>query len=490
MVGTWGFTEATNIVVVTGGTSGTPATFADFVTADRAGTATLKAATNCAKDMTLTYPIRPCELRALQISFVIASKTAETDYLWITGTDAWGTALYECIDISAGNGTYVSTQYFATITDIDIEDVGDGSGTAAFDGTLQVTQPQWGIIWDYGNGQYLISAYFGVGDGTTPTYFADNGKQIDFDGTVLNDNGRRINILSSATFMGGELIDATDKATKNGINFFDYSVAPTSAHRLISVEGTGSLLLYSCSFYNLTGVAILRVSSSGTNRIWNCLCSDNVYIWPDAATNVYNVTLSSVTYAINLPHPDCVFNRILGLSVNTLVYSTGPFEVSNFVSRRHVYVLTTGSTFLIPEIGYFTDCEFDSWNTNINSGSTGWAFRRYTCNITVKNNAGTLLDGVEVLCEDQVDATAWTTTTGDTDTGKIDEQLINYQRFYYSGGQAVDTYSPHKFTFSKAGYKTLIKENITVDHPIVWDIELQYVAGARNQTVGMGVRMS
>ena len=40
----FGYTESTNTVVVTGGTSGTPATFADFVTADRAGTAELLAA--------------------------------------------------------------------------------------------------------------------------------------------------------------------------------------------------------------------------------------------------------------------------------------------------------------------------------------------------------------------------------------------------------------------------------------------------------------
>ena len=37
---TFAYTESTNTVVVTEGTSGTPATFADFVTADRAGTGT------------------------------------------------------------------------------------------------------------------------------------------------------------------------------------------------------------------------------------------------------------------------------------------------------------------------------------------------------------------------------------------------------------------------------------------------------------------
>ncbi|HUV85112.1 MAG TPA: hypothetical protein VMV86_05335, partial [Methanosarcinales archaeon] len=52
-------------------------------------------------------------------------------------------------------------------------------------------------------------------------------------------------------------------------------------------------------------------------------------------------------------------------------------------------------------------------------------------------------------------------------------QNINYIRYYYSGGQASETYSPHKFTFSKAGYETIIWDNVTVDAPINWHVELQ-----------------
>ena len=52
----------------------------------------------------LTYQVRPVELLALLISFVVAGKTAETDYIFITGTDAWGAAQTEAINVSAGNG--------------------------------------------------------------------------------------------------------------------------------------------------------------------------------------------------------------------------------------------------------------------------------------------------------------------------------------------------------------------------------------------------
>lgn len=172
------YTEVTNLVVLTGGTSGTPATFDDFVTFDRAGSAELLDPTSCDKAMSLVYQIRPVEEKALVISFIIGAKSADTDYLYITGTDAWGTALYEAIDISAGNGTYTSTRRFKTISNIDVEDVGDGSGTAAADGTLQVTQPQWGVIWDYGNGQYLIDAKLEWGNGSTTTHFQSSREMV------------------------------------------------------------------------------------------------------------------------------------------------------------------------------------------------------------------------------------------------------------------------------------------------------------------------
>ena len=129
MPGTFTYAVATNIVTVTGGTSGSPADFASFVAADRAGAGTslLAAWSPTSNTKALTYQVRPVELLALLISFVVAGKTAETDYIFITGTDAWGAAQTESIDVSAGNGTYVTTKRFRTITNIDCSDNAAGA---------------------------------------------------------------------------------------------------------------------------------------------------------------------------------------------------------------------------------------------------------------------------------------------------------------------------------------------------------------------------
>jgi len=57
-------------------------------------------------------------------------------------------------------------------------------------------------------------------------------------------------------------------------------------------------------------------------------------------------------------------------------------------------------------------------------------------------------------------------------SGDILEQKISYKQ-WYGTSENLSTYSPHKFTISKAGYETLILEAVTVDAPINWHLELR-----------------
>ena len=116
-----------NTVRVTGGTSGTPATFDDFVTADRAGTGTtILDAGSPASDLALDTPVRPVEDLAIIVKCIVANKTAEADFIFITGKDWRGAAQTESIDVTAGNGSYTSTKYWSEITTLDCSDNGAG----------------------------------------------------------------------------------------------------------------------------------------------------------------------------------------------------------------------------------------------------------------------------------------------------------------------------------------------------------------------------
>lgn len=460
MAGTWTCSEdgdfgslGDNKVIVTGGTSGTPATFADFVTADRAGEATLLAATSCAKDMTLTYQIRPCELRALQISFVIASKTAETDYLWITGTDAWGTALSEAIDISAGNGTYTSTQYFATITDIDVEDAGDGTGTAAADGTLAVTQAQWGLVWDYGGGQYKVVAEFSIGNGSTSTYFTSNEEMI-------NQVDHSSYPTANATLEMGQ---ATNTYA-TGVCYWRMKPPSASPRWVGTINMYGTILHLNTDHWQL--------GSGATFNSYNSIVmGDTLFktwlIKSGVTMNVESLFLTSYGGMLSDSNPttfisNWAHNDRYGFGVN----DNGNITLIN---PRHTNTTLYDYYTWRGELTVQDPVDPISGTLYIGNAA-GTIIENYTCNIQILDGDGTAIQSATVLCEDKDDTQIFSVSTDAS--GDITEQIITY-RDWATTSETETAHSPHKFTISKAGYKTLVMEAVTVDAPIVWHLELQ-----------------
>jgi len=272
MTGTWTSSEdedfgslGDNKVIVIAGTSGTPVQFDDFVTADRAGEAVLLAATaGLSPTLALTYALRPVDVIALLISFIVASKTTETDHIFITGTDWRGAAQTENIDVSAGNGTYVSTKYFATISNIDCSDNSSGGGTQWADGTVRVTQPQWGFIWDHSDGdadrkQFRISATtWDIGDGSTTTWFIETDCQVVFDSECTP-----ITTVGSTTNFGVKI-----KATvaKQGCHILSIDDANISATRTLN----GTLNLYDTIWAQVGGstrTSMHKYSLAGTHEL-------------------------------------------------------------------------------------------------------------------------------------------------------------------------------------------------------------------------------
>ena len=95
-------------------------------------------------------------------------------------------------------------------------------------------------------------------------------------------------------------------------------------------------------------------------------------------------------------------------------------------------------------------------------------------NIHVKDKDGANLSGVTVTC-DISDSSNYDTQEFSVSTaadGTITEQTIIYKDWEGTSETETD-YSPARFTLSKAGYKDLVKENITVNDAVVWELELQ-----------------
>jgi len=107
---------------------------------------------------------------------------------------------------------------------------------------------------------------------------------------------------------------------------------------------------------------------------------------------------------------------------------------------------------------------------------TDWCAEAYTINIHITDKDGANLSGATVNLEgsdsSNYDTDAWTadsvTTAAD---GTITEQTVTAKKWVGTSETETD-YNVFRLTISKSGYETLVLENITIDSPIDWHLEL------------------
>ncbi len=500
------YTESTNIVVQLEGTEGTPATFANFVTADRAGTADLLPAENCTVNHTLTYQIRPVELRALQISFILSGTSAgATDTLDVTGTDWDGQAQNESIDVSGGDATYNGAYKWRTITDMDC--------TGWADGTLQVTQPQWGVIWDKGSNQYQVDSLFEIGDGGTSTYFQTKSELIKFTIDVPHTKA------SAYFYIGSSSGDWSGEGSY-------LVVAPSSANKQLVDGGTveiyGSIVEFTSNFLSFgrtTGGSI-----AVKNSIFRSYDASKGMVF---YTSLSYISLQDVygskTHLGFRKEPDVCEN------VHMEDCSYGIIVNAQQATVFNIRITNPGSVY--PQLGganYIIMIDNVGWTPAPRVGAAdGYIAESFTCNIHMADKEGADLVSASVDCEyahlvegtdnktykciqdhTAVDAThlpitgndwasywelysdtesffktSWLTgfnykyattefSTQTTDAnGDITEQIIQWKK--WTTTDEVEEKRLHKFTISKPGYETLGKPNFTVDHAMKKNWSLQ-----------------
>lgn len=487
MPGTFSYAVATNTVTVTGGTEALPADFASFVVADRAGTGTslLAAWAPNSNTKALTYQVRPVELLALQISFIVAVKTAEADYIFITGTDAWGAAQTESLDVSAGNGTYVSTKRFKTITNIDCSDNAAGGGTVWADGTVAVTQPIWGVIWDHNNGIYQLDCFWAIGDaGGTTTWFTESSKVVIFaDGVNTANNQNRVYIYNYATVTWGTLIDATTKATKDGCTLVFKESHYYGTH--VRLLASGVHYVYSTS---IIGPGIAGRGYFNMSRIWNSISCGCILVtggvlgishyygvagagnWGGAIQNVYDTTSEFIKVSGQSYPIDCsAYFPLLFKNIIACNQVTGEVYSYDTRSGKNRWII---------------DCDLgrDDWRIFHNTSlSGGMIYRQYTLLLKVTDAAGNSISNATVTLTAAGSSQVFSTTTdenGDVIFSGEDSSTVpntvTHTIYYYSGSAQVEYQGPWTLTITKTGYQDY-QDVITIDRKM--DLEVAMSAG-------------
>ena len=612
------YTESTNIVVVTGGTSGTPATFADFVAADRGdpalGTpqAELLPTETATTGHVLTYPMRPIEEKALRLEFTTAANGGAaadgneainilgTTGLWTTfsaseaagqtvlsvtnalgfvvgdvvrlidisapattelGTvsavsltkgantitvgaisnsyvagDIIGINQEETIDTSAGHGAFWTVMLFGQLAYFDC--IGyDGTNTVAVDQSI------WGVIWDYGGGQYRIDAEFDKGDASTSTYFASELEMVYFNGTSPKGT-------TNATVRVGK---ASNDYSDSGSfwRFKGQGYGRNLAH------GTTAWEIYDSIIKTDTGQAIWwegTIIMQNVNYIGAGTGIDTVFGPGMTDMQVFQLYITQVRVFDVRLQPSSMVNIQLEACANGLAVRGGAFDVqdaliTNAISYDTQFHAGADVTVLDPR--------YNITSTWMGSG-TQIGYESYTCNIHAADKGGPNLASVDILIQDKDGETVSyadsetdlnealdiSETGVDVDDGtkfaadeiiKIDNEYmyidsistntLTVQRGYYTnyparlhvdnsdiyiakavstdangditelnthwkkftglnGPATVYTYTPHKFTLSKPGYETFTK-TLTINQPINEHWKLQPI---RSRALGRGSR--
>ena len=354
----------------------------------------------------------------------------------------------------------------------DVWDWDDGGGSSGGDGdvpkdgggTAKVNTFMTETVAD---AVYLILKHINFGDGIIPTYFQSKKEMVYFTGGCV------FSVKNSATLCLGEL------QGDYGINGSRWSVG-VLAHQWNATGATSTILIYD-SVLHLRSVYMMDWDVSG----------GVVTIKNSTISGIYDISGAGMFNTIYFGD-GASFDRVNFTNVSGCMLNAAPIlfnDVHSHYCRRGIQ----SGTAVVTAIGIrFTSSQIEDTFTGggaaaalilkdpvmpptviTNYTATNWTSEVYTANIHIADKDGADLAGVVVDCEDRFGNPVWAAGTIVTDAaGDIAEQTITYKK-WEGTAETLTTYSPHKFTISKAGYETLVLDEITVDHPIVWHEELQ-----------------
>lgn len=434
-------------------------TFDTIYTADLAGTRNLMFPTTCKTGLIPLNPF-PCEQGALRVSCILTGTTAGAgDTIGITGTDSEGGAISESIDVSAGNGTYVSIKSYKTITTIDCN--------GWTDGTIEVTQGRWGVLGKTEN-SYQLYTRLVIGDGTTTTTFADTMKDIQImKGISCASSFNYIRGAAKSTITFGTAVDATDKIAGNGCRFSLLEDVEAYLEIIYSIGGTTSdtfLYLYGCSFVSTMQSARVKAMNAAM-RVWGCQFNKNVAVLQSNSVDIFQHVITNTSegmFDLSNPTGTYVVQNMFIANCSSGIYAiSAPYKV------RDVQIINC--TIPVKQYGtptdeyYLIDCTVDSW-TNMYVVASRKIVRQYSVNLKVVDALGDPIEGATVSLIDKDDAQVFSTIT--SAAGVITEQIVTYAQYSkVSGAGTFDTTvlsSPHTLSISKQGYQTYIS-TLTID---------------------------
>ena len=474
MPGTFSYTESTNTIEVTDGTEGAPATFNDMLHADRTVATTacsvnsgaeLKAATAIANptDVTLTYPMRPVNEKALRLAITTAAnggaaasgdETVDvygTTCVWhyLSGASANGqkvvpiannTHNYQVGDtvilIDISNPSTYETDTIASISEgVSITMTNNNTNAYAAGDVVGIYQTEQidtsaahGTFWTtvpYGQiAKMTFTGYDGTNTakvdqpiwGVVWEYVADGQYKIDCIVTI--GDGSTATYFQSKNeevyFSDGMYITVEDNASLEIGDLYESYPVDGSMWSFGLTGGTLTVIAYGdddANFYCYGS----RIHNRENNKYY--FRTGNEVKFVDSILS-YESQNTSAKYEFREPISTLVFDRVHFYNMYAPVFYSTPDTFTNVYMHRQYYGLITGTsttgTIINPKMTSLSTDLFtgasatltiqdyaESWSdvSIYNGDADSITIAEYTCNIHVANSSGEDLGGVYVDCE-------------------------------------------------------------------------------------------
>lgn len=226
-----------------------------------------------------------------------------------------------------------------------------------------------------------------------------------------------------------------------------------------------------------------KLNSGATHILKRCIINEegsNQYMaWQNIGTTITlsGVYISDGLIPYTIKATPILFDNIVIGDNNEYVVSIQSDDVVAegldwYASGAVADVLLYNASFAID--GYVKNPKKPIGEKIIGTYEASTLYEQYTVNVHITDKDGANLQSVTVTL-DGSDSTNYDTQQFSVSTaanGTITEQTITVKKWVGTSETETD-YNLHRFTISKVGYETLILENIIINDPIDWYLELQ-----------------
>lgn len=313
----------------------------------------------------------------------------------------------------------------------------------------------WGQVTRQCTSQFCFDCKLMIGDGSTATWFADEGAMVKFNSGIFTGNSQvLIELKNNSHFRLGKLLNDATRSTNRGCLIVAHT--PTYIGDLISARSAGAAATAVLELYGTT----LQMA---TERA--------AYLYSLYYGKIYNTRLENG-----------ILPNSIGLTIDNLVVAKGHHGIGIAFAASATFKNTTLldysnftlALYQITQNSYLINPVVTGWNIEWTAPSTGKIYRQYEFDLKVIDKDNVAINGATVKIWDKDSNLIVDTTTNAS--GVITTRTITRGYYDLAHGNTLQEASPHLIKIEKVGYTTY-EADFTLEEKTDWLIALQVGGG-------------